>query len=395
MSSTDDLLKQSRKPDARRVRPDHPKGWEPGIAWRGKEGTVISEPTDERDPEWDTILQHFQFDPEHFEVVEPIEVRSWEGFIKNDRNEIEKTTLWYHKAKVVRRFDDDSRADIEALVKEVRSHKPRRQTIEGAFAIVAALADWQIGKKGTTGAVQRILDDFDDIVRRAKALRKAGVAIGPLYLWQAGDIVENTAGHYAQQTYTVELSRVEQMRLARRLLVSGLKKLAPHFERIIVPVTPGNHPENRLDGKSYTDFADNDDLEIAVQVQEILAENPDAYGHVSFVIPDDEMSVTLDVCGTVVAFAHGHQFPKKRNEFAWEWWDGQARGMKPPGDATLLLSAHRHHLVMEQRGIRTWIQAPTNDSGSDWFEIRTGETTIPGTLTLVVGSDGWRDLQIL
>lgn len=393
----DGLLAKARHTDARRERPNHPRGWEPGIAWGGVEGTVVSEPTEVRDPEWDRILQHFQFDPEHFEVVEPIEVRSWEGFIKTDDGKIEKTTLWYHKAKIVRRFDDAVRADIDALIREVKGHRPaKRQAPTGEVAMVVNYADLQIGKEGTAGTVQRVLGSFDAVVQRAKDLRRAGVPVGPLYMIQNGDGSENTAGHYAMQTYSVELSRVEQLRLVRRLLIKGVKTFAPHFERIVLAVTPGNHPENRnAAGKAYTDFLDNDDLEVVVQVGEVLAENPEAYGHVSVVVPDDELTVTLDVCGTVVAFAHGHQFPRKKNEFAWEWWDGQSRGMKPAGDASILVSAHRHHFICQQRGVRTWFQCPTNDSGSKWYEMTTGEATMPGTLTFTVGPDGWDNLRIL
>jgi hypothetical protein len=397
--STEDLLRKSRHVDARRDRPKHPAGWEPGIAFKGRAGTVISEPTEQRDPEWDRILNHFSFDPEQFMVLDDtIEVRSWEGFIKTADDTIEKTTLWYHKAKIIRRGGDPAhRQDIESLIAEVKRHRPPKKAApEGERALVANFADWQLGKEGTSTAVERILEDIDGIVTRAKELRRAGRSIGTLYLAQMGDIVESTAGHYAMQTFSVELSRVEQVRLARRLLLKAVKTCAPHFDKIVVLVTPGNHPENRNEhGKAYTNFQDNDDLEIVVQVQEVLAENPDTYGHVSFVVPDDEMSVTLDICGTIVAFAHGHQFPKKKDNFAWEWWDGQSRGMKPAGDATILVSGHRHYLSIQRKGVRTWMQAPTNDSGSTWFENVTGETTVPGTLTFVVGSDGWSDLHVL
>lgn len=398
MTDVEKLLERTREPDARRERPSHPRGWEPGIAFARGQGTVISEPTADRDPEWDEILQHFKFDPKQFEILDDtIEVRSWEGFIRTDGGEIEKTTLWYHKAKIIRRGQDPSlRVDVDDLIREIKSHRPpKKPSPTGSVGLVASFADLQLGKEGTTGAVERALEAIDATVARAKELRKAGVPIGPLYLAQMGDLIENTADHYAMQTFTVELSRVAQVRLARRLLVKALKTFAPHFERIVCLAVPGNHPENRKNGKAYTSFEDNDDLEIVVQVQEILSENPDTYGHVSFVVPDDELSVTLDVCGTIVAFAHGHQFPKKKNEFAWEWWDGQARGMKPAGDASVLVSAHRHHFVAQQRGVRTWLQSPTLDSGSTWFENTTGEASKPGVLTFTAGDGEWDHLKLL
>lgn len=397
--SVDEVFDTPSHIDARRKRPNHPKGWEPGIAWGGSEGTVISDPTTERDPEWDNILQHFQFDPEKFEVVEPIEVRSWEGFIKTDDGKIEKTTLWYHKAKIIRRFDDEARADIDALIREIKRHRPAKRTPpNGDRALVVGFSDWQIGKEGTAEAVQRILEDIDDVARRVRDLRKLGESIDTLYLANLGDSMEHCAGHYAQQTYTVELNEVEQMRLTRRLWVTAVKKLAPLVGRVVVVTVPGNHPEHRdASGKSYTDFNDNDDIEVIAQVGEIMAENPDAYGHVSFVLPDDQLTVTLDVCGTIVTFAHGHQFAKSKyvEKAVWEWWEGHALGMQPAGDAAILVSGHRHHFAMQQKGPRTWIQCPTIDSGSTWYENKTGEPSNPGTLTFVVGPDGWDHIRVL
>ena len=399
MSQVDDLLERSRHRDARRERPNHPKGWEPGISLSGRGGTVVSEPTPERDPQWDRILQHFEFDPDEFDVLDDtIEVRSWEGFIRTDDGKIEKTTLWYHKARIVRRRDDERRADVDALVAEIKKRRPgKRARPTGDRAMIVAFSDWQIGKLGTTEAVERILEDFDAVLDRARELRRAGRSIGSLYVAQMGDIIENTDGHYAMQTHSVELDKRAQSKVARRLLKKALVMFAPHFERIVVLGVPGNHPENRKDGKAYTTFADNEDLAIVEELAEIFDFNPEAFGHVSFVVPDDQLTVTLDVCGTVVAFAHGHQFPKKKyaDQAAWEWWADQAAGMQPAGDATLLLSGHRHHYASAQRGNRTWFQCPTMDSGSEWYRDRTGEETSPGTLTLTVGPDGWDDLKIL
>lgn len=398
MSPLDDLLAQAKRPDARRERPTHPKGWEPGIAWDGSKGTVISEPTADRDPAWDDILSHFKFDPDEFEVVEPIEVRSWDTAIKNAENKIETTTLWYHRAKVVRRRDQEARADIDALIAEVKRHKPRTTKATGERALVVGFADWQLGKKGTADAVARILEDIDAVVARLKELAKAGRPCGQLVLANVGDGTEASAGQYPMQTFEVELNDKEQKRLARRLWVSALKKLAPLVERVVVVSVPGNHGENRnAAGKAYTSFDDNADIEILEEVAEILAENPDAYGHVAFVFPDDDLTVTLDVCGSIVAFAHGHQFPKSKHveKAVWDWWAGQATGMQPAGDATILVSGHRHHFACQQRGFRTWLQCPTIDSGSTWFRNQTGEDSVPGTLTFAVDSGGWADLAIL
>ena len=102
---------------------------------------------------------------------------------------------------------------------------------------------------------------------------------------------------------------------------------------------PGNHGENRKNGRSYTTFDDNADLEVFEQAAEILQANPDAYQHVSFVIPTGDMTVTLDVAGTIVTWAHGHQFGGSGLPLAKarSWWQGKMAAMHPAGDSSVLV----------------------------------------------------------
>jgi len=166
---------------------------------------------------------------------------------------------------------------------------------------------------------------------------------------------------------------------------------------MVVGAVPGNHGENRRGGKSFTTFEDNDDLAVFEQVAEILSHNPDAYQNVSWVIPDGDMTLTLDVCGTVVSFAHGHQFGNGALPLAGarKWWQGKMAAMHPTGDAQVLVYGHYHHLQVLQDGPRTIFGCPSNDGGSRWFEERGGPTTACGTLTFVADKDGWHDLRIL
>jgi hypothetical protein len=109
------------------------------------------------------------------------------------------------------------------------------------------------------------------------------------------------------------------------------------------------------------------------------------------------MTITLDVCGTVVAFAHGHQFTGSGLALnkAKTWWSGKMRAMHPTGDAAVLVFGHYHHLQVLQDGPRTIFGCPSNDGGSRWFEERGGPTTACGTLTFVTDKDGWHDLRII
>jgi hypothetical protein len=90
--------------------------------------------------------------------------------------------------------------------------------------------------------------------------------------------------------------------------------------------------------------------------------------------------------------AHGHQW---RAGQACNWWAKQSHGRQPIGDADLLLSAHLHHLRIEDTGPKTWIQVPALESESTWFRHRSGEVTRPGIVTAVVGGGAWSSLEVL
>ena len=57
------------------------------------------------------------------------------------------------------------------------------------------------------------------------------------------------------------------------------------------------------------------------------------------------------------------------------------------------MSGHFHHLRVEQDGDRTWIQAPTVDTGSPWYDQRNGGRATPGTLTLMTSAGRWWGLE--
>ena len=275
----------------------------------------------------------------------------------------------------------------------------------GGAALVGGLAykawqDWQAGKAdggGVEALIERLLALKAAVPARMRELARAGRPVSHLYVVGMGDMVEACSGHYPMQEFSVELDRRQQIKLVRRMLVTMLADWARHPAQVVVAAVPGNHGENRRNGKAYTTFEDNADLEVFEQAGEILQANPEAYGHVAWVIPTGDMTVTLDVCGTIVTWAHGHQFggsglplAKARN-----WWQGKMAAQHPAGDATVLVYGHYHHLQLLQDGPRTIMGCPSNDGGSRWFTEQGGNETACGTLTFVCERGGWRDLAIL
>jgi hypothetical protein len=133
-------------------------------------------------------------------------------------------------------------------------------------------------------------------------------------------------------------------------------------------------------------------VEIVQQVLDICAENP-ALAHVQGRFPDnDHTTLTVDLSGTMVGFIHGHQ-----SRDAAKWWQGQALGRTPVGQADVLISAHYHHYKAANVGPNLWVQIPAMDGGSPWWRDRAGLDSPTGIVGLVVGEgyDPRRDLVVL
>ena len=403
MSSLEDYAKSERAfQNAKRLKGNHPKGWEPRIDTSKKE--IVSKPQKKagnpQDHRWDKYLEELGFNPDEFEIIEPFEIRSWDSNTENG-----KDTFYYYKAKIVSKYAvNDRDFDFKALLSEIKKSKPKAQTIKGKSSMIVCLSDWQLGKRdgdGTKGIVARIEQMIPDVTARIKELRKSGVDLAHLYVVGLGDIVEGCEGFYPMQEHSIEYDLRRQKMIARRLLVKSLKEWAPLFKNVVVACVPGNHGENRKNGKAFTTFGDNFDVAIFDEAAEIFQENP-AYKHVKFVIPENDLWLTLDVSGTIIGLAHGHQFRtggRYSHQKAVAWLSGQAFGMTEMGDADILISGHFHHLFVVNEGKRTLMQCPSVDGGSEWFENMTGKSSYAGTLTFSITPGKtqlqWDNLKVL
>ena len=403
MSSLEDYAKSERAfQNAKRLKGNHPKGWEPRIDTSKKE--IVSKPQKKagnpQDHRWDKYLEELGFNPDEFEIIEPFEIRSWDSNTENG-----KDTFYYYKAKIISKYAvNDRDFDFKALLSEIKKSKPKAQTIKGKSSMIVCLSDWQMGKRdgdGTKGIVARIEQMIPDVTARIKELRKSGVDLAHLYVVGLGDIVEGCDGFYPMQEHSVEYDLRRQKMIARRLLVKSLKEWAPLFKNVVVACVPGNHGENRKNGKAFATFGDNFDVAIFDEAAEIFQENP-AYKHVKFVIPENDLWLTLDVSGTIIGLAHGHQFRtggRYSHQKAVAWLSGQAFGMTEMGDADILISGHFHHLFVVNEGKRTLMQCPSVDGGSEWYENMTGKSSYAGTLTFSITPGKtqlqWDNLKVL
>ena len=373
------------EPDpARKLPPQYPSGWEPHVVWNGREGQVIGRTT-ERPKDWDELITSMGLDPAEVEVVEPVEMRWWDANVGDGNVE----RLFYAKARIRRRRGTS--VDVTELLGHISTGRgrkaPRHQPVpDGSSAYVLGFADLQLGKKGTDAAVDRIVRGIDNSAKRLKMLCKKH-SIGAAYIPGLGDLGEACDGFYPMQSHEVELDGREQARLGRRLLTYAIEQHRSLVERTVCPAVGGNHGEKRKDGKAYTSFGDNTDIEVYEQVAEAyeLAGAKD----VSFVIPVNELTLTLDIGGQIVGLTHGHVSQRTRGDCPpskmRNWWIDQMAGRRPVADADLLLSAHYHAHWITPLGTRHNVGFPTVDSGSQWWDETHGTPTRSGMLSLVIG----------
>lgn len=390
------LLEEAKAFDqARRPRPavKHPPGWTPGI--NTEKGEFVVAADDRLSPAdvsgmfaaqmIDAGLQPSDWVLEN----NRLEMRTWPLHMGDHTR-----TAYYFKARMLHRTEaiiDEELAELKAMIDREPPLK-RPSTLTGEWAFIVALADWQLGKRdgdGTKGVVERVKAGTAESLAELAALRKAGWEIGEVIIVGLGDLVEGCTGFYPMQEMSVELDRRGQERLARRLLTRIIKRFAKEASKVRVVAVGGNHGENRKDGKAFTSFADNSDVAVFEEVAEILAENEERYGHVEFLIPNDELNVTIQVGDTILGLTHGHVGQRSGNAGlshtkVWNMWKEHSHGGAPLGDADVLLNGHFHYFNWCVNGRRDHIQVPALDH-STWFEMGAGADTRHGMVTFLCG----------
>jgi len=272
-----------------------PTGWTAGVILEGNEGTLTTKPKDNKVVSWEDELREWGFDPDIYEVVEPVRISTWQVLTKQDDDYVERQ-LWAYRANIKTKSVVTQTLDIEELTKPVKAFKQKAQKYLGNDAFVLPIGDWQIGKSdgdGLEGTVQRINEMIDSAEQRIKYLRKHGYQLGTLVIASLGDLGEGCVGHYEQQTFGVVLDRRDQNKVVRRLARNLVMRLAPMFDKVLVCAVAGNHGENRQNGKSFTSTNDNDDVAVWESIAEALSVNPELYGHIEWLLPKSAFFVCV------------------------------------------------------------------------------------------------------
>lgn len=381
--------------------PEHPQGWEPGVAMKKgmKTGTITSRPTINPNPEFSELLKDWGFSPDDYQILDnTLQVRTWDMNMGGG----ETQQAWYYKATIIAKDLALTDKDYDRLSKWILSHKrkPKPKIKKPQRSFFVAISDLQLGKRdggGTEAIIGRFLEKIDLVKERYEFLIKGGMEFDQLTVVGLGDIVEGCLGFYPDQTFSVELDNRSQIKVARKLISKALVEWSKDFPLVVVGAVPGNHGTKRVaKGVAPTGQMDNGDLEVFEQIGEIFAQNK-TYDHVKFIIPDSP-HLTFNICGTVCSFTHGHAIGGgggKPEVKVMNWWKNQAFGWQHPGDSKLLISGHYHHYI-HKTDPRSWFQVPSLDE-STWFKEQTGKSTQQGLFTLVIeGTDkGWSNAEVV
>jgi hypothetical protein len=357
--------------------------------------------------DWDSILLSFGLDPSIFEICDDkVRMSKWQSSKRLENGDRDVIFLYSYKATFTRRKTPKvTDSDVNEIRKSIRKFKPNmiKGSLEAPSTFVVLWSDWQLGKSstGVAGTTQRILNSFDKTAKRIKELQKAGRNIEQIAFVNLGDPIECVSGHYASQTFSVELTMRQQLLLALDLYTVGINTLSPLVPKRKFISTLSNHGEwQRSGSKSITTDSDSADGFLSDALQRIM----DGYDLIDdWHIPHDEMTTQVNLSGVECAFTHGHKITGKE----FEWLRGQTlRLLKDNGsEPELWFQGHRHHFLATDFGPFTRFQAPSMDTdgahssnGSKWFTDMSGQwSSSPGSLSMLVGQHDkkkWSDLSL-
>lgn len=374
-----------------------PSEWRPHVETYGDTATGVAGPFDSNSVDDRDLIAGWQLDPDVWEIVGEVNCRRWQTY--------DERWLHYFKANLQKRSAGVDRVDIDKLCKLAEKRKPIKipSTTGERRSMYLSICDLQLGKTdmngGTEGTVDFLLSALDRFGERVKELRRVGRPVDEIVIANNGDLVERIAGHYPSQQFMTDLDEREQMRLARRIFFRAIDLAAGLAPKVTVTSTICNHGENRQNGKAISSPSDNLGHVIIESVEEACQQNPDRYGHVSFLYAKD-FNIVHEVSGVTVCANHGHQVRGSGSGSATmnKWWLKQIMGNQPPAAADLLITAHKHHFEMSEESGRTMFMSPASDPGSLWFTSASGASSPRGLLSLCIGDAyerGWGDMEII
>lgn len=230
---------------------------------------------------------------------------------------------------------------------------------------------------GTEGIVKRYRESLQKAVDKLNSLDHM---VSEILISWVGDCIEGMVSQGGRNSRRTELTTTQQVRLLRKLMTETIMAFAPLSSKVTVVSVPGNHDEAQREPVS-TDPSDSWAVDALVAVSEALKFNTEAFGHVECkMVPYDEMTTTVEVAGTKIGHAHGHQWTRGKH---FDWWSGQHWGGHEVGDADILLAGHFHTGLYEQENKKYFIRVPSMEKESTYFRHKTGKIGNPSAVTFL------------
>lgn len=345
----------------------------------------------------ENILRKFGHDPEKVKIIGTLEETHWMmGGVWQHRYKFQTQ----RKGEGADGSEDLTIEDLPLLYSQVMS-KSAHTVQSGASlkprATVVVWADIQVGKVGSRGGTPELIERIKQKRGALQEYMKTNPATEAFFL-SVGDEVESFE-NTPQQAFTNDLSFPDQLDLELTFEMEMLSDISEMYEKVTVAGCSSNHCRWRAGKNALGAPKDDYGLFIKKQLEKFLGMN-DKFAGVSFQYPADwDETMAVDVVGTKIGLAHGHQVNNPNN--IEQWWTKQAFGAQATAEADILLTGHFHTFRAQPMGRslksgknRWWIQAPTLDNGSDWFRNLQGSDSDDGLLVFQVDENGL-DLQSL
>lgn len=282
--------------------------------------------------------------------------------------------------------------DIERAIEDYDPPAPSR--ITGTHTSCLNAADLQIGKAhqrggGTPETVARVMASFQKFAEDIKVSRPEHIILS-----DNGDPIEGIF-NVGSQRHTNDLDLSAQIRSFRRLMIEGIKLLAPLAPRLTYLAVPSNHGAVRDGYQSQAGNSDADfGLDISYALEDVFSEH-NVLKNVEFIRPESMHSTAVaESSGTRLAYTHGHLSKGQNGHHAW--WAAQDHGRMPGWDCDLLVTAHYHNLKVEQSGNERWIiGVSSSEPSSDWFTDASGQSATRGMTAFDVKDGNWSNLRIV
>lgn len=365
-----------------------------GFKIESKGDSLIVETTDSVAQTKDHIEERMRsrgFDPEQYTFTYGFS--EWEAQTPDGIQ-----TLYSARASATERrktIEDVLTAD--ELIAAIDNYTPirgERADIEPSGTFVFCFADPQLGKVDINGNTEDTIARFLASVDHACAILDEHPATEIIWA-DLGDGIENFC-NTSSQRQTNDLNLVEQVRVLRRLQMTGISRFLEYAPVVHVSV-PSNHSQNRV-GFQQPASTSHDDWGIEVQSQLAdVFEGRELPHEVEFIKPDphlESVSIFTREDDTCIGFVHGHRAGQQTG--LERWWAGQALGDQPTAIAQILLVGHFHNWNLNSVGNQRYIiTTPSLDNGSSWFTVARGNVATAGVLTLRVKNGVPTDQKIV